>query len=154
LRIEAEILPDSVRYRERDLLRSYETVVSFDEIVPSTTTYFSVNRWYLVICVGLVSFAVLRAHSYLHGDASLGQLLWATLWAAAACLGTWIRSAHYVGFRAAERGLFFFQQAGKDDPHAFLQSIASARDAYFLSMDEVQAPDRELAHGRDNDAVH
>jgi hypothetical protein len=155
LRIEAEILADRVRYRERDLLRSYETTVSFTEIDPSVTTCFSVNRWYLVICVGLISFVVLRAHSYLNGFASLGQVLWACLWAVAACAGTWMRAARYVGFRAAGVGLFFFERAGREDPLGFLQEIAAARNAYLeahYSAQQDVEPDDLPSGGRD--AIH
>jgi hypothetical protein len=137
------------------LLRSYETTVSFVEIDPSITTYFNVNRWYLVICVGLISFAVLRAHSYLNGLASLGQVLWALLLAVAACTGTWMRAARYVGFRAAGIGLFFFERAGREDPFRFLQEIAAARSAYLekhYSAQEDVAPD-DLP-SRDRDAIH
>jgi hypothetical protein len=162
LRIEAEILPQGVRYRERDLLRSYETVVSFLEIDPSLTTYFDVNRWYLAICVGLVSFVALRAHSYLFdGAATLGQVLWAWGWAVVACAGTWMRAARYVGFRAAGIGLFFFERGGRDDPRPFLRSITAARDVHLERLrrsDSGTDQDSDDNHRQrfdcDGDSIH
>lgn len=157
LRIEAEILPDGVRYRERDVFRSYETVISFGEIVPSVTTYFSINRWHLVICFGLLSLTALRAHSAFVGVATLSQVLWAGFWAGAACLGTWMRAAHYIGFRAGDRGLFFFRRAGSDDPVPFLDAIAAARHAYFSRMETLQDARPHSGgrdHGDDSETVH
>jgi hypothetical protein len=51
LRIEAQVLPDGVLYRERALLRSIERKVRFEDIGEDVTRVFHVSRLYLLICL-------------------------------------------------------------------------------------------------------
>ena len=132
LRLEAEILEEGVRFVEKDVLRSYERLIPYPEIVESQARYFSVNRIYLLISVALVSLLVLRCHTYFtEGTVTLSNLLWVGFWALAASLGTWVRAVRYVGFHATGGGIFFFDQKGTRNPSEFLDQIMEARRRYF-----------------------
>lgn len=144
LRLEAEILDEGVRFVEKDVLRSYERLIPYPEIVESQARYFSVNRIYLLISVALASLLVLRCHTYFtEGTVTLSNLLWIGFWASAASLGTWVRAVRYVGFHATGGGIFFFDQKGRKNPSEFMNQIRVARRRYFdrLYHDDQAASD-------------
>jgi hypothetical protein len=146
LRIEAEILPDGVRFHERGFLRSYETKIPFEAISDQVTRVFHVSRLYLFITAFFAFLLAFRLYGFIVSDeVSLGSLGLSLLFFLLAAGGTWMQSPRYVGF--AKTGPFFFAAGRKADPTAFIEQIKQARGAYlrarFLAQQAaVDAPRR------------
>ena len=154
LTIEAEIVGDGVRYRERALFRSSEFKADFTEIDPDPVRIYHVPRLSLIICIFFAMSFLLRAYRVLIArDVPPITLLWAALLLVLPVLGTWMYGARYVGFRTGSGGLLFFEGRGSRSPDAFLDRIREARREFLranfphLAADGPEAKPRMRAVG-------
>jgi hypothetical protein len=135
LRIDSEIRPDGVFYRERGLLSSNESKVPFEHIGDDLVRTFHVPRLYLFISLFFGLLLGLRVFRFMSTNTvSLGSLIWSTVLFAVPSLGTWMQSPKYVGYLTSRGGLLFFEKKGAEDPAQYLEEIQGARAAYFRSQ--------------------
>lgn len=133
LRIEAQVLPDGVLYRERALLRSIERKVRFEDIGEDVTRVFHVSRLYLLICLCFAAALVLRSYSFATSDAvTAWQLAASVVWFVLPVAATWMTSPRLIGFPAAGGGLMFFER-GQPAAVPFLEELRAAKHEYLRS---------------------
>ncbi|HSF19706.1 MAG TPA: hypothetical protein VLK65_29565 [Vicinamibacteria bacterium] len=160
LKIEAEILPDGVRYREKAFLKSHESTVRFEEIPDQITRAFHVNRLYLAISAFFAFLLVFRIHGFLiEGEVTAGALALSVAWFVAAVGGTWMQSPKWIGYVGHTFALMFFDAGGGSDPSEFIEEINRARYAYLASRygKDAQGPlgaDADLKLPVDNGPVN
>jgi hypothetical protein len=131
LRIEAQLLPDGVLYRDRALLRSIERKVRFEDIGEDVTRVFQVSRLYVLVCLFFGVGLILRAHDYVTSDTVTPlQLAASVVWFVVALAGTWMTSPRLIGFPAAGGGLLFFEH-GRPAPVPFLEEMRAAKHEYL-----------------------
>jgi hypothetical protein len=133
LRIEAQLLPDGVLYRDRALLRSIERKVRFEDIGEDVTRVFHVSRLYLLICLFFGVGLVLRSYSFLTSDGVTAlQLVASLVWFVLPVAATWMTSPRLIGFPAAGGGVMFFEH-GQPGPQPFLDELRTAKQEYLRS---------------------
>lgn len=138
LRIESEILPFGVRYREQDLFGDHDTVVPFEHISDQLVSAFRVSKLYLAITLGLLLLLVFNVYDYLFQTpdsarvpATGRDVALSFAWFAIAATGTWMRSVRYYGIVCTGTSLVFFDGRGRDDPRDYVRGILAARNAYL-----------------------
>jgi hypothetical protein len=133
LKIEAKILPNGVRYREKGVLRSHESIIRFEDIPDEITRAMHVNRLYLFICVFFAILLCYRFYGYaVNGDVTVGTLVHTIVLLLIAVGGTWMQCPKWVGYVGPGNAtLLFFDTHGRYDPTEFLQAIDQAKHAYL-----------------------
>lgn len=151
LRIDSEILPDGVFYRERGLLSSNETKIPFEHIADDLVRTFHVSRLYLFISLFFALAFGYRLIRFVTTDTvSLPSLVWSAILFAMPTLGTWMQSPHYVGYLTSRGGLFFFDKKGAQDPNPYLEEIQRAKERY-VRVRHREAIETRSEHERDPD---
>jgi hypothetical protein len=131
LRIDVQLLPDGVLYRDRALLRSIERKVRYEDIGDDVTRVFQVSRLYLLICLFFGVGLILRAYTFFTSDTVTPlQLAASVLWFVMPVAGTWMNSPRLMGYPAAGGGLLFFEN-GRPDPLPFLEELRAAKQDYL-----------------------
>ena len=148
LRIDSEILPDGIFYRERGLLSSHESKIPFDHIADDLIRTFHVPRLYLFISLFFALAFGYRLIRFLNTNTvSVPSLVWSGILFLAPALGTWMQSPHYIGYVTSRGGLFFFDTKGAGDPNDYLQQIQQAKERYLRIQDgratEMQSEDKK-----------
>lgn len=132
LRIEAELLPNGVRYSERGFLRRHDSFVPYEEIPGQVLRFWNPSRVFLAICAFFVALLVYQVYdSYFDGSVSVRSLGLTSFWLALACFGTWMRSPRYVGFYARGNGVLFFDRKGSTSPEEFMKRLQETRNTYL-----------------------
>ena len=132
LRIEAELLPNGVRYSERGFLRSHDSFVPYEEIPDQALRFWNPSRVFLAICAFFIALLIYQAYDfYFDGSGSLRSLGLTCVWLALACFGAWMRSPRYVGFYARGNGVLFFERKGSTNPEEFMKKLQETRIAYL-----------------------
>jgi hypothetical protein len=149
LRIESEIVPDGVVYRERGVLTSHETKIPFEHIADEIVRTFHVPRLYLFISLFFaLAFGYRLIRFISTNQVSLLSLVWSGILFAVPTLGTWMHSPAYVGYLSSRGGLLFFDKRGTQDPNPYLEKIQQAKAEYLRR----RYPDNEEAQsGHDPD---
>ena len=131
LRVEAQLLPDGVLYRDRALLRSIERKVRFEDIGEDVTRVFHVSRLYLLICLFFGVGLILRSYSFFTSDTVTPlELVASVVLFVMPVAGTWMTSPRLIGYPAAGGGLLFFEH-GRSGPLAFLEELRAAKQEYL-----------------------
>ena len=132
LRIDSEILPDGIFYRERGLLSSHESKIPFEHIADDLIRAFHVPRLYLFISLFFALAFGYRLIRFLNTNTvSVPSLVWSGILFVVPALGTWMQSPHYIGYPTSRGGLFFFDTKGAADPNEYLQQIQQAKERYL-----------------------
>ena len=121
LRIDSEILPDGIFYRERGLLSSHESKIPFDHIANEyfIRTFHVPQLYFFIIFFfssrALVGYRVIPFPQHQHHyrfRPSCGREFYSCIFA----LGTWMQSPHYIGYLTSRGGLFLFRHKGRGRP--------------------------------------
>lgn len=138
LSIESEILPNGVRIKEKDLFSNRESVVPFEHISDQIVRSFVVSKLFIAITLGMFVLFGFNIYDYYfpvvdspRGPVTGRDVVSSFMWLAIAAIGTWMRSARYIGIVCTGVSLFFFDSKGKDNPADFMERILRARNGYF-----------------------
>lgn len=132
LRIEAELLPNGVRYSERGFLRRHDSFVPYEEIPDQVLRFWNPSRVFLAICAFFIALLLYQVYDFhFHGSVSMRSLGLTSFWLALACFGTWMRSPRYVGYYARGSGVLFFDRKGSTNPEEFMKRLQEARITYL-----------------------
>ena len=147
LRIDSEILPDGIFYRERGLLSSHESKIPFEHIADDLIRTFHVPRLYLFISLFFALAFGYRLIRFLNTNTvSVPSLVWSGILFVVPALGTWIQSPHYIGYPTSRGGLFFFDTKGAADPNEYPAADPASQGA--ISSHPARASDRDAVRGK------
>lgn len=150
--IEAELLQTGVRYSERGVFRTHDSIIPYEEIPEHALRFWNPSRLYILICVFFVLLILFQVHGYfVAGDTSGGEIALSALWLSMAGFGTWMRSPKYVGFYTRGNGVLFFDRAGENSPEPFMRRLQEVREAYLhnrygVSTIEVSDSSKVVQH--------
>jgi hypothetical protein len=155
LRIDSEILPDGVLYRERNLLSSNEVKIPFEQISDDRVRAFNVSRLNLIICAFFALAFGLRIYRFLSTDGvTVTSVVWAGIMFLVPCLGTWMQSPHYIGLSTGRGGLLFFEKKGAQDPTRYLEAIQEAKTRFLHERYRVAQVVTDSDPDSEHPAIH
>ena len=146
--IESEINDDGIVYRKRDILRSFEFNIPFEQIPDKVVRIFNTPRLYILISLIFFFFGAVfafRMYNFLvHDTVTPGKLLLSLFLAVIAIFGTWMRSGKYVGYITQDVDILFFDKKGKNSPSVYLRNIQECRALYSRQIMFPQINTRQI----------
>ena len=134
LRIDSEILPDGIFYRERGLLSSHESKIPFEHIADDLIRTFHVPRLYLFISLFFALAFGYRLIRFLNTNTvSVPSLVWSGILFVVPALGTWMQSPHYIGYLTSRAGCSSSTQRARQNRTSTCSRSSKPRSDIFAS---------------------